>query len=132
MERARFFEPEPQVAVQALKAVQAVTLQSMGQAKVLQVLMLVATGQAMPPWAFVFNTERERFLVPEPQVAEQAEKADQLENLQSMGQAKVLQDLMLAATGQAMPPWAFVFTTERVRFLVPEPQEAEQAEKADH
>ena len=49
MERERFLEPVPQVAVQAVKAVQEVTLQSMGQAKVLQVFREVKTGQATPP-----------------------------------------------------------------------------------
>jgi hypothetical protein len=47
-ERLRFLVPVAQVLVQALKAVQAVTLQSMGQAKVLQVVEEVTVGQATP------------------------------------------------------------------------------------
>jgi hypothetical protein len=104
MERERFLEPVPQVAEQAVKAVQEVTLQSMGQAKVLQVFTEVRTGQAEPPSEAELITERERFLVPEAQVAEQALKAVQEETLQSMGQAKVLHDLMPAITGQPAPP----------------------------
>jgi hypothetical protein len=104
MERERFLEPVPQVAVQAVKAVQEVTLQSMGQAKVLQVFTEVNTGQDAPPSAAAFTTERERFLVPVAQVAEQAPKAVHAETLQSMGQAKVLQDLMPPITGQPTPP----------------------------
>jgi hypothetical protein len=49
MERLRFLVPVAQVLVQALKAVQAVILQSMGQAKVLQVLMVFKIVQAAPP-----------------------------------------------------------------------------------
>jgi hypothetical protein len=119
------------VAVQAVKAVQEVTLQSMGQAKVLQVFTEVRTGQEEPPSAAELITERERFLVPEAQVAEQALKAVQEETLQSMGQAKVLHDLMPAMTGQPTPPKRAEVTTERKRFLVPEAQVAEQALKAD-
>jgi hypothetical protein len=49
-----------------------------------------------------------------------------------MGQAKVLQVFTLVVVGQATPPWAAAITTERVRFLVPVAQLAEQAVKADH
>ena len=49
MERLRRFVPVPQVAVHAVKAVQADTLQSTGQWKVLQVFMNLVTGQVTPP-----------------------------------------------------------------------------------
>jgi len=104
MERARFLEPVPQVAVQAVKAVQEVTLQSMGQAKVLQVFKEAKAGQATPPWAAATTTERERFLVPVAQVAEQALKADQPETLQSMAQAKELQVWVERLMPQPAPP----------------------------
>jgi hypothetical protein len=59
---------------------------------VLQVLVLVRAGQATPPcWAEV-STERLRDLVPVAQDLEQPPKADQLETLQSIGQAKWLQE----------------------------------------
>jgi sulfur carrier protein ThiS len=60
----------------------------MGQKKVLQVLMPLVILQAAPPKAAVVMVERERFLVPEPQVAEHALKSDQLETLQSIGHWK--------------------------------------------
>ena len=104
MERERFLEPVPQVAEQAVKAVQEVTLQSMGQAKVLQVFTLEVLGQATPPWAAAFTTERERFLVPVAQVAEQALKADQPETLQSMAHAKALQVWVERLMPQPAPP----------------------------
>jgi hypothetical protein len=88
MERLRRFVPVAQVALQEVKGVQADTRQSMGQKKVLQVLMLLLSGQAAPPKAAVVMVERERFLVPEPQVAEHALKSDQLETLQSIGHWK--------------------------------------------
>jgi len=49
-----------------------------------------------------------------------------------MGQAKVLQVLTLVKVGQVLPLWAAATTTERVRFLEPEAQVAEQEVKADH
>ena len=88
MERLRRFVPVAQVAVHAVKAVQADTRQSMGQKKVLQVLMPLVILQAAPPKAAVVMVERERFLVPEPQVAEHAVKAVQLVTLQSIGHWK--------------------------------------------
>jgi hypothetical protein len=87
MERLRRLVPVPQVAVHAVKAVQVDTRQSTGQAKVWQVFMNLVMGQVIPPWPFMLMMERVRCLVPEPQVAEQAVNAVQLETLQSMGQA---------------------------------------------
>jgi hypothetical protein len=128
MERERFLEPVAQVTEHAVKAVQEVTLQSMGQAKVLQVFTLEVLGQATPPWAAAFTTERERFLVPVAQVAEQAPKADHPETLQSMGQAKVLQATDMLKDGQAAPPYTAVLMVERVLVFWPVPQVAEQEE----
>ena len=49
--------------------------------------------------------ERERFLVPEPQVAEHAPKADQPEALQSIGHWKWLQDDTDMSIPHATPPY---------------------------
>jgi hypothetical protein len=49
MERLRRFVPVAQVAVHAVKGVQADTRQSIGQKKVLQVLMDLVRPQAAPP-----------------------------------------------------------------------------------
>ena len=130
MERALVLEPVPQVLVHALYPDQLETLQSMGQAKVWQVLYSLSMGQLRPPLALVVRMERLRFLVPVAQVAEQALKAVQAVKRQSMGQAKVLQVLMddLSALVQGFPPYASVVMIERLRFLVPEAQVAEQVE----
>jgi hypothetical protein len=128
---ARVWTPPPQSSEQADQAVQPESLQSIGQAKVLQDLALPVLGQARPPWAVAVKTERLRNLVPVAQVLEQLVKADQLETLQSTGQAKVLQALELPRAGQATPPcWAEV-STERLRDLVPVAQDLEQPPKAD-
>ena len=104
MERERFLEPVAQVAVQAVKAVQEVTLQSMGQAKVLQDFTVFIAGQSTPSKEAATTTERERFLVPVAQVAEQALKADQPETLQSMAHAKALQVWVERLMPQPAPP----------------------------
>jgi hypothetical protein len=49
VERVRFLVPVAQVAEQAVKADQPETLQSMGQAWVLQVVEEVKVGHPMPP-----------------------------------------------------------------------------------
>ena len=104
MERLRVWTPPPQFSEQVPQAVQPETLQSMGQAKVLQVLYSLSMGQVTPPWMAELRTERLRFLVPVAQVLVQALKAVQAVILQSMGQAKVLQVLMVLTMGQAAPP----------------------------
>ena len=71
--------------------------------------------------------ERVRCLVPEPQVAEHAVNAVQLETRQSTGQANLLQVLYSLVRGQDTPPCTLVVSTERLRFLVPVPQVAVQA-----
>ena len=72
MERLRRLVPVAQVALHAVKAVQADTRQSIGHAKVLQVLIDLLIGQEAPPNAAGVTTERLRCLVPVAQVAEQA------------------------------------------------------------
>jgi hypothetical protein len=68
MERLRLLVPEPQVAEHAVKAVQAVTLQSMGQPKVLQLRELDKVGQRTPPCLTSVMMERALVLEPVPQV----------------------------------------------------------------
>jgi hypothetical protein len=127
-ERLRRLVPVAQVLEQLVKADQLETLQSTGQAKVLQALELPRAGQATPPcWAAV-STERLRDLAPVAQDLEQLPKADHSETLQSMGQAKVLQVWSCLVMGQETPPWTLTFTMERLRILVPVAQVAEQAE----
>ena len=86
-----YLEPVPQVLEQEEYLVHMETLQSMGQAKVLQVVVWRSDGQAAPPCWTALMTDLVRYLVPVPQVLEQAENLDQPESLQSMGHAKVLQ-----------------------------------------
>jgi hypothetical protein len=119
--------PVAQVAEQLEKADQLETLQSTGQAQVLPAFELPSAGQATPPcWAKV-STERLRDLVPVAQDLEQPPKADQLETLQSIAQAKVLQVVVTLRPGQPTPPWAVAVTTERVLVLEPVPQDLVQA-----
>ena len=122
MERLRRFVPVPQVAVHAVKGVQVDTLQSTGQWKVLQVLIEDMAGHAIPPCMGKLIMERERFLVPEPQVAEQAPKAVQKEYLQSIGQAKEWQFSELEREGQVTPPCLTSVTMERDLVFEPVPQ----------
>ena len=103
IERVRDLVPEPQVAEQAVKAVQLETRQSIGQWNLLQVLYSLVRGQETPPWTLVVSTERLRYLVPVPQVAVQALKPFQAETLQSMGQGKLLQVLYSLSIGQVTP-----------------------------
>jgi hypothetical protein len=90
-ERVLYLEPVPQVLEQEEYLVHMETLQSTGQAKVLQVVVWRSDGQSAPPCWTALMTDLVRNLVPEPQDLEQAENLDQPESLQSMGQAKVLQ-----------------------------------------
>merc|ERR1712100_351866 len=66
--------------------------------------------------------ERTRFMVPEPQVAEHAVKAVQLETLQSIGQAKEWQFSELDRIGHGTPPCLTSVTTERDLVFDPVPQ----------
>ena len=122
MERARFLLPLPHVAVQAVKAFQEETLQSTGQWNVLQVLMEDMPGHAIPPCIGMLVMERLRFLVPLPQVEEQAVKEVQRVHLQSMGQPKVLQVREFDRVGQVRPPCLTSVTMERALVLPPVPQ----------
>ena len=126
-----YLEPVPQVLEQDEYFVHMKTLQSTGQAKVLQVVVWRSDGQAAPPCWTALMTDLVRNLVPVPQVLEQAPKADQPESLQSMGQAKVLQLGCSRRWGQATPPKAVEVMTERVLVLVPVPQVLVQADQAD-
>ena len=126
MERLRRFVPVPQVAVHAVKAVQADTRQSIGQWKVLQVLIDLVVGQEAPPKAPGVTTERLRCLVPVAQVAEHGVKADQLDTLQSTAHWKLLQVADALKDGQPWPPNLAAVTTERVLVFEPLPHDLEQ------
>ena len=105
MERLRRLVPVLHVAEHAVNAVQADTRQSIGQWKVLQVLMDLLSGQAAPPNAAGVTVERVRFLVPEAHVAEHGVKADQPETLQSTGHWKWLHDAKCRSLPHATPPY---------------------------
>ena len=68
MARERLCTPVPQVLVQAVQAVQAVTTQSTGHRLVAQLWMSPWLGQTAPPWAACTFTLRLRDWVPLPQV----------------------------------------------------------------
>jgi hypothetical protein len=87
--------PPPQRSVQALWPDQLETLQSMGQARRLQVRVWRSEVHAAPPWVSLVTTDLERNMVPVPQVLEQVLKEDQPESLQSMGHPNLLQALVL-------------------------------------
>ena len=72
IERVRDLVPEPQVAEQAVKAVQLVTLQSIGQANELQFSEFDREGQGTPPCFTSVTMERDLVLEPVPQVLVQA------------------------------------------------------------
>jgi hypothetical protein len=119
-ERTLVLRPElPQVLVHPAKPVQAETLQSMGQAWRLQVRVWRSEVQEAPPWATLVTTDLVRNMVPVPQDLVQLLKVDQLESLQSMGQANLLQATVWTTVGHATPPWAAWLITERVRVVVP-------------
>jgi hypothetical protein len=71
-ERDLVLDPVPHVLVQRPYLDQPETLQSIGQAKVLQFLFSAVDGQFTPPYAALVRTERVRRFVPVPQVFEHA------------------------------------------------------------
>ena len=102
VERARDLVPEAQVAEQALKRDQEETLQSMAHLTVLQERQWRSMLQPMPPKRTLVMMDLERDCLPVAQVLVQVEKADQLESLQSMGQACTLQT-RCSPGGQGLP-----------------------------
>jgi hypothetical protein len=89
----------------------------MGQAWRLQVRVWRSEVQEAPPWATLVTTDLERYMVPVPQDLEQLLKPDQLESLQSMGQANLLQVVMAERVGQSLPPYFWSTLTVRVRVV---------------
>jgi hypothetical protein len=122
--------PEPQVLVQAAQADQPDTLQSTGQAAVLQLRLWSRDRQSTPPKAGLTSTLRRRAWVPEAQDLEQAAHAPHTETTQSMGQLWVLQVLESPRLGQATPPWFTLRVIARARDWEPVPQDLEQAPQA--
>jgi hypothetical protein len=103
-------EPVPQDLVQAPYLDQPETLQSMGQAYVLQVVVELKPGQPTPPLAVAVTTERVLVLEPVPQDLVQASYLDQPETLQSMGQACMLHTRD-SLVGHASPPCLAAMST---------------------
>jgi hypothetical protein len=68
----RVWTPPPQISEQVDQAVQPEILQSMGQAKELQVAEDERVGQERPPWAVAVTMERALVLEPVPQDLEHA------------------------------------------------------------
>jgi hypothetical protein len=66
-ELERFLEPVPQEAEQGVQAEKPESLQLIGQAKVLQVVVEVKVGQPAPPKRAAVTTERVLVLEPVPQ-----------------------------------------------------------------
>ena len=129
----RYLVPVAQVLEQAEKAdQQPESLQSMGQAKGMQVVVETRVGQPRPPKAVAaVRTERVLVLDPVPHDLVQAPYLVQAETLQSTGQAWQLQTRS-CSEGHSSPPWeAAVFTT-KVRDWTPVPQDLEQAVQAFH
>jgi hypothetical protein len=88
--KVRVWTPVPQVLVQVDQEFQLST-QSTGQGWVLQLRWVFKRGQAAPPFAWEVITERFLEVTPPPQSSVQSEAVDQVETLQSTGQAKLLQ-----------------------------------------
>ena len=105
MERVRCLVPEPQVAEQAVKAVQLETRQSIGQANEWQFSELDRMPQGRPPCFTSVMMERDLVLEPVPQVLVHAPYADQAERTQLLAHPKVLQAVEEVAEGQDAPPF---------------------------
>ena len=83
--RLRFCEPPPHDLVHVDHALKAETAQSMGQGKVLQLLVSFANGHATPPYVGC-TTARVRDIQPSPpHEAEQADQALNAGTMQSVG-----------------------------------------------
>jgi hypothetical protein len=131
MERVLEWMPPPHFSVQVEAPDQPETLQSMGQAWTLQVRCWVSGAHKAPPWAVLVTTDLERNIVPVAQDWEHVLKADQVDCLQSTGQAWRLQVRVWRSAVHAAPPWATNVTTDLVRNIVPVPHDLEQLLKVD-
>ena len=122
--------PVPQVFVQVLQEFQLST-QSTGQGWVLQLRLEFMLSQERPPWALERRTDRVRVSTPPPHFSVQPDDADQLEVLQSIGQAKLLQLRYLYLVGlQALPPLRGLVIIEREAHCEPPWQELVQGDQA--
>lgn len=90
--------PSPQAALQALRADQSETLQSMGQEGTSQALVSDKLSQALPPSLGALVMVRVRVLVELPHVAVHAVQSDQAESSQStLGRVVVVRRFALVA-----------------------------------
>jgi len=131
MERERFLvAPSPQLLEQEENLVQPDILQSTGHETALQLALLMRLGHLRPPIRAAVTIDLVEVLRPPLHVLEHAPKRDQLDILQSMGQAKVLQVFIDVSIPHSLPPRGAT-TIDLVLFLVPLAQVAEQAENLD-
>ena len=86
MTRDRRCSAVPHVAEQELHACQALIEQSIGQSNETHVCVAVRTGHCTPPLLAADVTERERPLLPVPQLTEQVVHVPQAPTVQSEGQ----------------------------------------------
>jgi hypothetical protein len=90
--------------VQVVQADQRDSLQSIGQAKVLQVAEAFSAVHLAPPWRGAVMTDLVCVLLPPAQVLVQAVHGDQEESLQSTEQANVLQDWVFSVARVHITP----------------------------
>lgn len=96
--RARRFTPTPQVTEQPLQGPHSSHLQFTGHGCALHSLFRLASPtQSRPPSFAFFTFERERVLVPPPQVAVHLVQVSQLPHSQSTGQGSVWQGVTTCA-----------------------------------
>jgi hypothetical protein len=100
----RPLEPVPQDSVHAEKADQAETIQSMGQAWMLQRCSSEVWAQTTPPLIAEVVTERVRVWEPEPQEREHADQLVKPDTTQSTGQVWALQTRCSSRVGHVSPP----------------------------
>lgn len=92
-------------------------------------IVSVRFGHAVPPLEAGRTIVRVRVMVPEPQVAEQAEKFDQEDTTQLSGHWVNSEQLwLLELAPQGVPPLDGCCKVGRVRVCVPVPQRVEHAE----
>jgi hypothetical protein len=103
-ERARVWEPVPQVLEHVDQLVKAETSQCTGQGPSVQDWASLREGQSSPPKAAGVAMERVRLWEPAPQDLEHAVQEVKEDTSQSTGQESMLHCWVAALVGQALPP----------------------------
>ena len=121
--RVRHMEPPPQTLSQVLHGDQLVTLQSVAQAKVLQLCSwrICSFGHGLPP-KVAWMTVRWRIVTPLPQLLEHLPQAPKPLSLQSVGQACTLHGRFCERAPHCLPPLRASVSTLRKRCSAPPPQ----------